>query len=299
MPCNCSNQVNIGCNPPFANLQDVVDAINTLANCCLGSIANSTDPINDPSTALDEGFPYGLATECTCEILWLKKANGSLYASADSGASWFAISGPTGSTTVGTLTDFADPNDGAGSFTTSPSCVDPNKACWATDSVGNVWVSFDQGSTWVCARPAPTSMEALGLSTDASPPPSCATDTLTTMTGMTVTDGEITMYNPITGEITIPVSGWWYVSHRVEFAAGDIVSGGLIESELHLNGAVLRASQDYRAAHSNGSYPTSAGGSQRVYLEAGDILLHKVLTSGSGYDVPDAISVTAHLITRE
>lgn len=293
MPCNCGDAVQIGTHPPYANVADVTQAFEQLKNCCIGAVANTTDPIDSPAAALAEGFPDGLKTECGCDVLWLVRPDGSTYISSDGGQNWFVATGPSSGNAFGVLVDHADPNTGGGAFITQPDCVDPHNPCWAADSKGSIWASFDRGTTWLQAHQAPYFVSTLGT----SGLPSCSAGVLTTMNSYAVVDGDSSLYNSVTGEVTIPVDGLYEVQHRVEFSAGTLASGALIQSEVAANGSVLRQSQSLIGAHGSASHPTSSFGGQPAVLNANDVLTHRVRITGTTAS-PAAGSLIVRLIAR-
>lgn len=292
MPCGCSD-IAIGITPPYASHKDVVATFNRLKTCCVGAVVNGTDPIADPSGALNEGFPNGLSSDCACDVLWLKKPNGTVYLSANNGVRWYMAY--NGSTVYGVLNANADPNDGGGAFATAPVCVDDMNPCLAYDVLGNVWLSFDRGTTWLQVHQALQFVQVAGFSGLAL----CNDGTATIMTGGSVGAGETSWYNPTTGEITVPYNGFYELKHRIEFGPGALAAGTVLKAELLHNGAtVMRESQVFSAAHGNASYEVSAHSSWGQELGAGDDIQYRITIAGSGNETPWWFGVLARLIQR-
>ncbi len=293
MPCNCGDLVVLGNHPPYANALDVAAALAQVAVCCVGAIDQSTDPIADPSAALNEGFPNGLSSDCGCDVIWLVQPDDTLFISANQGDRWFMVF--NGGNSMGVLISHEDPNDGPSSFVTAPDCVDDTRPCWAYDAAGNIWASFDRGTTWLSVYHPAYFAHVEGTTGLVV----CNDVTATVMTGGAVVDGESAWYNSVTGEVTVPASGRYMINHRIEFAAGALVSAGLVKSEILVNGAtVLRESQVLAAAHGNASYPVAGMASFEHELDAGDDVQLRITIAGSGNETPAYFHLYVRFIER-
>lgn len=188
-----------------------------------------------------------------------------------------------GGTVFGVLLDDADPNDGGAAFSAVPQTVDGQHPSFAYDSLGNVWATFDRGTSWLQIYQPARFAQVVGTSSLVT----CNDGVATVMTGGAVTDGDTSWYNPVTGEVTVPISGHYDVKHRIEFGPGALISGGVIQAELIVNGStVMRESQVFGAAHGNVSYEVSVMGGQQAYLDAGDTVQYRITIAGSGNETP-------------
>ena len=215
--------------------------------------------------------------------------------SHDQGVSWYVAI--QGGNAFGVLLPNANPN--AGVWSVQPTCADSSLPCWAYDSLGNIWGRFN--GTWYNVHNARLYIKVVGTAAG-NVLPVWTDATAVTMTGCTVTEGASAWYNPVNGEITVPVAGVYRIRHRLEQAAGSATADRMFGTMVYnaTAAAVIRESQIYAQPHGYASAMTSVEGELQVALSAGDRLTHRVIqrslaTLGTE---PTYVSIEVELLRR-
>lgn len=277
---------------PYANSDDLREALDQLRTCCLGYIPASIDPVATPLQATNAGFEGGLVDDCACDVLYLLRDDGILFVSADFGRHWAPFAS-NGYRIFGKLLNYGDPNEGDSAFIYTGKCLsyDP---CLAYDSLGNIWYSEDRGATWLHTKVSPTFVL---VEAGAGVMPQCVDGVATIIKNASVSDGEATWYDEITGELEVPFDGLYFVHHYILFDPGEISSSGALISKLLVNDSEVSSLKDIRRGVGGSTYPTSAHGNQEILLNAGDIIKHEVTLVGSTF-TPDREVLHIDLMRR-